>query len=239
MNGEKCTAIVLAAGKGSRMGTKIQKQYLEICGKPVLYYSLAAFEASPVIDEIVLVTGEGQIDYCRENIVEAYGILKVSKIVVGGQERSESVYKALREIEPEGYVFIHDGARPFVDEPIIERTYQAAKKYRACVAGMPSKDTVKIVDEKGFAINTPERRLVWCIQTPQVFETALIRHAYFQLMENEENETGITDDAMVVERMENCAVKLVEGSYENMKITTPEDLVVAESLIKKRNLKKL
>ena len=104
---------------------------------------------------------------------------------------------------------------------------------------MPSKDTVKIVDEKGFAINTPERRLVWCIQTPQVFETALIRRAYFQLMENEENETGITDDAMVVERMENCAVKLVEGSYENMKITTPEDLVVAESLIKKRNLKKL
>ena len=239
MNGEKCTAIVLAAGKGSRMGTKIQKQYLEICGKPVLYYSLAAFEASPVIDEIVLVTGEGQIDYCRENIVEAYGILKVSKIVVGGKERYESVYKALQEIEPEGYVFIHDGARPFVDEPIIERTYQAAKKYRACVAGMPSKDTVKIVDEKGFAINTPERRLVWCIQTPQVFETALIRQAYFQLMENEENETGITDDAMVVERMENCAVKLVEGSYENMKITTPEDLVVAESLIKKRNLKKL
>ena len=239
MNGEKCTAIVLAAGKGSRMGTKIQKQYLEICGKPVLYYSLAAFEASPVIDEIVLVTGEGQIDYCRENIVEAYGIFKVSKIVVGGKERYESVYKALREIEPEGYVFIHDGARPFVDEPIIERTYQAVKKYRACVAGMPSKDTVKIVDEKGFAINTPERRLVWCIQTPQVFETALIRHAYFQLMENEENETGITDDAMVVERMENCAVKLVEGSYENMKITTPEDLVVAESLIKKRNLKKL
>ena len=126
-----------------------------------------------------------------------------------------------------------------MDEPIIERTYQAVKKYRACVAGMPSKDTVKIVDEKGFAINTPERRLVWCIQTPQVFETALIRRAYFQLMENEENETGITDDAMVVERMENCAVKLVEGSYENMKITTPEDLVVAESLIKKRNLKKL
>ena len=204
MNREKCTAVVLAAGKGSRMGTKIQKQYLEICGKPVLYYSLAAFAASPIIDEIVLVTGEGKTDYCRKNIIEAY-------------------------------VFIHDGARPFVDESIIERTYQAVKEYRACVAGMPSKDTVKIVDENDFAVNTPERRFVWCIQTPQVFETALIRHAYFKLMENEENETGITDDAMVVERMENCAVKLVEGSYENIKITTPEDLILAESLIKKRN----
>ena len=182
MNREKCTAVVLAAGKGSRMGTKIQKQYLEICGKPVLYYSLAAFAASPIIDEIVLVTGEGKTDYS-----------------------------------------------------IIERTYQAVKEYRACVAGMPSKDTVKIVDENDFAVNTPERRFVWCIQTPQVFETALIRHAYFKLMENEENETGITDDAMVVERMENCAVKLVEGSYENIKITTPEDLILAESLIKKRN----
>ena len=129
MNREKCTAVVLAAGKGSRMGTKIQKQYLEICGKPVLYYSLAAFAASPIIDEIVLVTGEGKTDYCRKNIIEAYGITKVNKIVVGGKERYESVYKALREIEPEGYVFIHDGARPFVDESIIERTYQAVKEY--------------------------------------------------------------------------------------------------------------
>ena len=98
--------------------------------------------------------------------------------------------KALREIEPEGYVFIHDGARPFVDESIIERTYQAVKEYRACVAGMPSKDTVKIVDENDFAVHTPERRFVWCIQTPQVFETALIRHAYFKLMENEEMKQG-------------------------------------------------
>ena len=235
MNGEKCTAIVLAAGKGSRMGTKIQKQYLEICGKPVLYYSLAAFEASPVIDEIVLVTGEGQIDYCRENIVEAYGILKVSKIVVGGKERYESVYKALREIEPEGYVFIHDGARPFVDEPIIERTYQAVKKYRACVAGMPSKDTVKIVDEKGFAINTPERRLVWCIQTPQVFETSLILQAYERLKNRlprmQEQGIQVTDDASVVELFTETRVKLVEASYQNIKITTPEDMKTAEAFL--------
>ena len=233
MNREKCTAVVLAAGKGSRMGTKIQKQYLEICGKPVLYYSLAAFAASPIIDEIVL-----GLYQCGGRQLQRRQVLRQDSSGVqadGGKERYESVYKALREIEPEGYVFIHDGARPFVDESIIERTYQAVKEYRACVAGMPSKDTVKIVDENDFAVNTPERRFVWCIQTPQVFETALIRHAYFKLMENEENETGITDDAMVVERMENCAVKLVEGSYENIKITTPEDLILAESLIKKRN----
>ena len=229
MNREKCTAVVLAAGKGSRMGTNIQKQYLEICGKPVLYYSLAAFAASPIIDEIVLVTGEGKTDYCRKNIIEAYGITKVNKIVVGGKERYESVYKALREIEPEGYVFIHDGARPFVDESIIERTYQAVKEYRACVAGMPSKDTVKIVDENDFAVNTPERRFVWCIQTPQVFETELITQAYKNLMEHDRE--NVTDDAMVVEQEMQIPVKLYEGSYCNIKITTPEDLDTAKGFI--------
>ena len=229
MNREKCTAVVLAAGKGSRMGTKIQKQYLEICGKPVLYYSLAAFAASPIIDEIVLVTGEGKTDYCRKNIIDAYGITKVNKIVVGGKERYESVYKALREIEPEGYVFIHDGARPFVDESIIERTYQAVKEYRACVAGMPSKDTVKIVDENDFAVNTPERRFVWCIQTPQVFETELITQAYKSLMEHDRE--NVTDDAMVVEQEMQIPVKLYEGSYCNIKITTPEDLDTAKGFI--------
>lgn len=239
MSKGKCTAIVLAAGKGSRMGTKIQKQYLELGGKPVLYYSLAAFENSDIIDEIILVTGEGQKEYCQKNIVEAYSFSKIKRIVIGGKERYESVYNALKGMKPEGYVFIHDGARPFVDEAIIERTYCAAQQYHACVAGMPSKDTVKIVDENDFAVNTPERRLVWCIQTPQVFETALIRDAYFKLMANEENEVGITDDAMVVERMKNMQVKLIEGSYENIKITTPEDLVIAESLIEKRKIKKL
>ena len=142
MNREKCTAVVLAAGKGSRMGTKIQKQYLEICGKPVLYYSLAAFAASPIIDEIVLVTGEGKTDYCRKNIIEAYGITKVNKIVVGGKERYESVYKALKEIEPEGYVFIHDGARPMISAELIQKCIYYVKKYRACVVGMPANDTI-------------------------------------------------------------------------------------------------
>ena len=261
MNREKCTAVVLAAGKGSRMGTKIQKQYLEICGKPVLYYSLAAFAASPIIDEIVLVTGEGKTDYCRKNIIEAYGITKVNKIVVGGKERYESVYKALREIEPEGYVFIHDGARPFVDESIIERTYQAVKEYRACVAGMPVKDTIKISDEEEFAAATPDRSKLWMIQTPQTFSYELIYQAYRVLIKSEENtaepeqtlpydsllnkqkvkklqenrgQVHVTDDAMVVELLTDIPVKLVRGSYQNIKITTPEDLKIAEALCEKK-----
>ena len=232
--GEKIAAIVLAAGEGKRMGSGIPKQYMLIKSRPLVYYALKAFEESAV-DEVILVTGEDEIDYCKEYIVDRYHFNKVKKIVPGGWERYASVYFGLEAIEDADYVLIHDGARPMISAELIQKCIYYVKKYRACVVGMPSKDTVKIVDENDFAVNTPERRFVWCIQTPQVFETALIRHAYFKLMENEENETGITDDAMVVERMENCAVKLVEGSYENIKITTPEDLILAESLIKKRN----
>ena len=232
--GEKIAAIVLAAGEGKRMGSGIPKQYMLIKSRPLVYYALKAFEESAV-DEVILVTGEDEIDYCKEYIVDRYHFNKVKKIVPGGWERYASVYFGLEAIEDADYVLIHDGARPMISAELVQKCIYYVKKYRACVVGMPSKDTVKIVDENDFAVNTPERRFVWCIQTPQVFETALIRHAYFKLMENEENETGITDDAMVVERMENCAVKLVEGSYENIKITTPEDLILAESLIKKRN----
>ena len=231
MNREKCTAVVLAAGKGSRMGTKIQKQYLEICGKPVLYYSLAAFAASPIIDEIVLVTGEGKTDYCRKNIIEAYGITKVNKIVVGGKERYESVYKALREIEPEGYVFIHDGARPFITEEILERGMFGVQETGACVVGMPSKDTVKVADEADFVSETPDRKRVWTVQTPQIFSYDLIKKAHESI--RKKDMTAITDDAMVVEQESGVQVRLVEGSYQNIKITTPEDLDVAEVFLKK------
>lgn len=246
MSGEKkgkkrCTAIVLAAGQGSRMGTKIQKQYLEIEAKPVLYYSLAAFEASEIIDDVILVTGEDQIEYCRKEIVEKYHFKKVDTITAGGKERYESVYRALLVMEEDdmyvpnrdGYVFIHDGARPFVDEAILERAYDAVRKYRACVVGMPSKDTIKIVDENGFSKETPDRRSLWQVQTPQVFETALIKDAYFKLMR--ESYIQVTDDAMAVEKMAGMQVKLVEGSYKNLKITTPEDLPIAEVFARELN----
>lgn len=224
MRREKCTAIVLSAGQGKRMGTKVQKQYLEIEGKPVLYYSLHAFEQSPIIDEIILVVGDNQTEYCKEQIVSKYHISKVKKIVQGGAERYHSVWNGLQEVT-EGYVFIHDGARPFITEDIISRAYEEVVQCKACVVGMPVKDTIKISDSEGYAESTPDRNLLWMIQTPQVFEAALIREAYGRLMQQEE--IRVTDDAMVVEQMLGSKVKLVKGSYENIKITTPEDLQIA------------
>lgn len=222
----KNVAIVLAAGQGKRMKSNVRKQYLLIKEKPVLYYTLRVFEASPLISEIILVTGEGEIEYCRRQIVEKYGFQKVHKIIAGGKERYHSVYKGIQAISEADYVFIHDGARPFVDEEILERVCAAVKEYEACVVGMPVKDTIKIVDEGCFAIRTPDRRKVWQIQTPQAFEYHLIKNAYEKLMEEEPE--GVTDDAMVVETMTEHKVKLVEGSYRNLKITTPEDLDIAE-----------
>ena len=220
MNREKCTAVVLAAGKGSRMGTKIQKQYLEICGKPVLYYSLAAFAASPIIDEIVLVTGEGKTDYCRKNIIEAYGITKVNKIVVGGKERYESVYKALREIEPEGYVFIHDGARPYVTKQSIDDLVDCLKTYDAGLLMVPCKDTIKEVKE-GIVVKTLKRETLMQAQTPQVFKSEDIKVAY---QKAKDEGYVATDDSQLFERYIDKDIKAVLGDYSNLKITTQEDL---------------
>lgn len=234
MQKKKCTAIVLAAGQGKRMGTKVQKQYLEIDGKPVLYYSLHAFEQSEIIDEIVLVVGENQAEYCQNEIVSKYGFSKVRSIVQGGAERYISVWNGLQEVDDDGYVFIHDGARPFINEEILNRAYEDVQKCKSCVVGMPVKDTIKLADSEGFVNNTPERSLVWMIQTPQVFENGLVKKAYALLME--QDNVQVTDDAMVVERMLGHKVKLTLGSYENMKITTPEDLDIAEIFVK--NLQK-
>ena len=225
MQKAKCTAIVLAAGQGKRMGTRVQKQYLEIKGKPVLYYSLQAFEQSPIIDDIILVVGDNQKEYCQEEIVSKYHFQKVKKIVSGGKERYHSVWNGLQEVQEEGYVFIHDGARPFVDEDMLRRVYQEVQIHKSCVVGMPVKDTIKIADHDGFVSETPERSLTWMIQTPQVFEASLIKEAYNKLMRKPHSE--VTDDAMVVEQMLGSKVKLVEGSYRNIKITTPEDLQIA------------
>ncbi|GAA6493122.1 2-C-methyl-D-erythritol 4-phosphate cytidylyltransferase [Candidatus Bariatricus faecipullorum] len=239
MKRQHTVAIVLAAGQGKRMGTKIQKQYLEIAGRPVLFYSLAVFQNSPLIDEIILVTGEGQEEYCKKEIVEKYSFTKVGKIVTGGKERYESVYHALCAVErTEGIVFIHDGARPFAEEEILERTLRDAEKYHACVAAMPVKDTIKIADGEDFAKETPDRRSLWMIQTPQVFEIPLIKEAYTRLMQRPEEEIQVTDDAMVAEQILGTRVKLTEGSYRNIKITTPDDLPVAELYVKQMREKR-
>ena len=229
---EYCTAIVLAAGSGKRMGTKVHKQYLLMGGKPVLYYSLRAFEDSKRIDEIILVCGAGEEDYCRKEIVEKYGISKARKIIPGGAERYDSVWNGLKETK-EGYVYIHDGARPLVDEEIIERAYECVSEHHACVAGMPSKDTVKIADSGNIVTATPDRSSVWIVQTPQVFDTELIRKAYALLMEKDE--ISVTDDAMVAEQMLGASVRLFYGSYENIKITTPGDLEIAEVFLKRKS----
>lgn len=230
MQKEKCTAIVLAAGRGKRMGTEVQKQYLDICGKPVIYYSLEVFEKSAIIDEIILVVGENQESYCRQEIVEKYGFEKVKAIVEGGAERYHSVWHGLQNVT-EGYVFIHDGARPFVTEDILQRAYEDVCAHKACVVGMPVKDTIKVSDNNGFVVETPKRSSLWMIQTPQVFDLNLVKEAYHKLIE--EKVENVTDDAMVVEQMMGHEIKLVLGSYENIKITTPEDLEIANTFLKK------
>ncbi|MCI5650272.1 MAG: 2-C-methyl-D-erythritol 4-phosphate cytidylyltransferase [Fusicatenibacter sp.] len=237
---KRCTAIVLAAGKGSRMGTSVAKQYLEIGGKPVVVHALEAFDNAPEISEILLMTGKGQEAYCRHEIVEKYGIQKVSAIAEGGKERYETVWKALlllkdleeKRQEKTEYVFIHDGARPFIDHDIICRAYEKVQKCDACVVGMPVKDTIKILDQEGNIIESPQRELVWQAQTPQVFQKNLITRAFEKMMRHPI--ALITDDAMVVEKETGTRVQMVLGSYENIKITTPEDLEIAESFLKRR-----
>ena len=226
----RCTAIVLAAGQGKRMHSKIQKQFLEIGRKPILYYSMECFQKSPLIQDIILVTGEDMISYCQSEIVEKYGFTKVFKVTAGGKERYDSVYAGLLCCQDTDYVYIHDGARPFVTEEMIQRGYEAVKRTNACVMGMPSKDTVKLADPSGYIKETPDRKIVWNIQTPQIFSYDLIRGAYESI--RKKDMSNVTDDAMVVEQETGTKILLVEGSYQNIKITTPEDLAVAEAFLR-------
>jgi len=235
-NKDKSVAIVLAAGQGKRMNSNIQKQYLLLKDKPVLYYSLKIFEES-FIDEIILVVGKGEIDYCQTEIVKKYGFCKVTHIVEGGRERYHSVMKGIEAASACGcsILFIHDGARPFLTQDILKRAYDEVRIFGAAVVAMPVKDTIKIADHEDFAVETPDRKTVWLIQTPQVFEYKIIRDAYFELIAAEKkviaDHISITDDAMVLEMFGEHRIKLVEGSYENIKITTPEDLKIANAFL--------
>ena len=217
-------AVILAGGRGSRMHSAIQKQYMLLNGRPLISYALEAFEQS-CADELVLVTGAGEESYVREEILPALGLTKLRAVVTGGKERYHSVYEGLKALQQCDYVLIHDGARPFVNQDIIRRCMQEVQKYQACVVGMPVKDTIKIADEEGYAKQTPDRKNVWMIQTPQTFSYALIYEAYEEMLKTED--TAITDDAMVLERIKGKKSKLIEGSYRNIKITTPEDLLIA------------
>ncbi len=241
----KTVAIILAAGKGTRMGGDTFKQYMQIGSYPMIYYSLKAFSDS-FVDEIVLVCGEGEEDYCSQEIVERYGFSKVKNIVTGGEERYHSVYNGLRALrcmaegdgaEPCDIVFIHDGARPLITEEILMRAYESVCEDHAVVVAVPAKDTIKLSDADGFCEETVRRDRAWLMQTPQVFDFYEIYDAYGKLMESEEEivKKGIpvTDDAMVLELFSDRKVRFVMGDYRNIKITTPEDLIIVDALMRK------
>lgn len=220
------TAIVLAAGRGKRMGTSTPKQFLEIDGVPMIVRTLRVFADSPEIDDILLVTSKDYVTYCRREIVEKYSIPKVRAVIEGGAERYDSVWNALLRCPDADYVMIQDGARPFVTEEILKRADVGMREYGAVAVAVPSKDTVKITDDEGRVIDTPDRAHVWNIQTPQAFSYALIRKANECLMAAPGGMEGITDDAMIVEKSGLSDVHLVMGAYSNIKITTPEDLLL-------------
>lgn len=221
------SVVIAAAGKGSRMGLDMNKQYHEIQGKAVLARTIQKFETSGLIHEIIIVAHEAEIEFCKKYIVEKYGFTKVKMIVVGGATRQQSVYNGLRKVSPEcGVVLIHDGARPFVDLLSIADAINAAKDYGVAVVGVPAKDTIKQADRDDFVEKTVDRNSLWYIQTPQAFQYELIMKAHRKAAED-----GFdgTDDAVLAERM-GLKVKLIMGSYYNIKITTREDLIIAEAI---------
>ncbi len=229
----KSTAIVLSAGSGRRMGSDIPKQYLPLLGRPVLFYTLQAFEQSD-IDEVILVAAEDYLTYCREEFVEKYKFKKIRMIIAGGAERYDSVYAALCAVSfgVNDIVLVHDGARSLITSDIINKCIEASVKNKACVIAMPVKDTIKVSDPEGFVASTPERSTLWMVQTPQGFSANMLKDAYASYFAK--GGSGATDDAMMIESQTDRKVALIEGSYENLKITTAEDLLLAESILKNR-----
>lgn len=228
------SVIIVAAGNGKRMKSAIAKQYLDLKGRSILSYTIDKFEESPVVNEIILVTGKDEIEYVKTEIIDRYGFTKVKSIVEGGSERQYSVENGLNNVSDDcDIVMIHDGVRPFIEENSIVTLVEDTAKFGACVMGVFVKDTIKLCDENGFVVDTPDRNLLWHAQTPQCFKYDIIKKAYQKA--REDNYLG-TDDSMLVERT-GQKIKMIEGSYDNIKITTPEDLYVGERVLE-RNLNK-
>ena len=220
------SAIVLAGGRGKRMNYHKSKQFIEIKGKPVLVYTLEKFIYNKSIDEVILVLPEDEVDYCKKEVLQKYS-LKVDRIVIGGKERRDSVFNALEAMEKANIVLIHDGARPFISEKIIEEGIKYANIYGAAAPGVTPKDTIKVKNEDNISVDTPDRNMLVAVQTPQCFKYDEIYQCHRKI--KEENAI-VTDDTSVVERYGH-KVYLYEGDYTNIKITTPEDLILAERLI--------
>lgn len=215
--------VIPAAGVGKRMGTKESKQFLFLHRSPILLHTLRVFDAHPEVDEIVIVAREEEIDRCLE-WVKKDRLSKVKKVVVGGSERQESVYLGLKELQTE-YVLIHDAVRPFVSSSLVTEVIRQVKIEQAVVVAVPMKDTVKQSDESQYVRNTIDRRSLWSIQTPQAFQRELLQKAHQRADKNE----IATDDSMLVEQL-GFPVKIIEGEYTNIKITTPDDLLFAEAI---------
>lgn len=235
MQSKKYAAIVLSAGSGSRMKSNIAKQYMMLKDKVILSYSIDTFEKDDEISEIVIVAGEQDIEMVRKDIVDRYGYKKVSAVVAGGRERYESVYNGIKAIEESSaatdYVMIHDGARPFISKEVIDRLKQAVVDNGACIPAVKSKDTIRISDDNGYVKMTPKRDNVWNVQTPQTFDYCKLKNAFDEYMTDISSYGAVTDDAMVWELVTGKSVKIVEGDYNNLKITTPEDIAVAEGIL--------
>ncbi|CUU45230.1 2-C-methyl-D-erythritol 4-phosphate cytidylyltransferase [Clostridium beijerinckii] len=221
------SAIVLAGGRGKRMGYIQSKQYIDLNGAPILYYTLKQFIENDLIDKIILVVPEDEKDYCKREVLNKYG-LKIDDLVSGGNERQESVYNALEKLEKSDVVLIHDGARPFVSQKIINDAVEYAKRYKAAAPGVMPKDTIKIKDSNNFSVDTLVRSELVAIQTPQAFDFNLIYECHKEI---KKRCISVTDDTSVVELLGH-KVYIYEGDYKNIKITTPEDLILAEYFVK-------
>lgn len=219
------SAIILAGGRGKRMNSKISKQYIDINGKPILYYTIKKFMNCKDVDNIVVVVPEDETDYCKKEIIIRYD-LKVDLIVAGGKERQDSVFNGLKAIKESDIVLIHDGARPFLSSELIEKGIKLAKIYKSVAPGVMPKDTIKVKDENSFSNETLNRSSLVAVQTPQIFDYKLIFECHKKV---KENKLMVTDDTPVVEIYGN-KVFLYEGEYTNIKVTTPEDLVFAKYL---------
>ena len=222
------TAVIVAAGKGRRMGTEISKQFLPLCGKEILAHTVEKFEKAACIRDIILVTGGDALQDVRQ-MAQEYGWKKIISVTEGGKERQDSVFLGLQQVPQDTeIVLIHDGVRPFVTEEILERSIAAAKETGGCVAGVPAKDTIKVCDAEGLAIATPDRSTLRQIQTPQTFRRKEILAAYEKA--KADGFLG-TDDASVAEHR-GFPVRVIMGSYRNIKITTKEDLLIGAAFLK-------
>ncbi|MGD7055020.1 2-C-methyl-D-erythritol 4-phosphate cytidylyltransferase [Sutcliffiella horikoshii] len=220
--------IVLAAGQGKRMKAGKNKQFIELEGKPVIIHTLYVFEADPWCSEIKLVINEKEKDIFKE-LLHQYPVQKIKEMVIGGEERQDSVYNGLTSLQSAEIVLVHDGARPFISQEVIHNLVEKASKEGAAIVGVPVKDTIKRVSKAGVVEQTVERSSLWSIQTPQAFRYPILKEAHDKA--KTENYLG-TDEASLVERI-HVPVHIVQGEYENFKLTTPEDLILAKAFLQK------